>query len=381
MRHAANLYDTTRDERESAFGPVTMPVRFLDNGAPSSQEAREELHGEYHMLDLGALLDAQPAHELPEVLEDGDGFSPREMSRFDDVLAAGDAYGYFQHPVTGDVGPRAIGRAGADGFRAVIADRTFDDDVPADVIDSSTDRYASYVASRLRAADEGRDAAIVSAGKARLADICGAAVGLQKEALDDHLADIERNLGVLPAAPDRAAEQAGMEGPEAAGSDGGLTDLSQTELLHQAYLASLKLSQDGPDGVTENRYSDLMTELEDRSGMADLERENADLKRLKTEHAWSITGCTPDDVTEVYGDRFDITPEAAAEIAGRVNAAVSGIDDLFSDVLNEQVIAAAGEGEIAPAGTAEIAEGVEGACAPTAAADRAHTVQTDIGRG
>lgn len=504
MQLTGNLYEETARARESAFGPVEMPVRFYDNGAYTAQEAREELHGEYHMIDLGALLDSQPASQLPVALSGmPGGFSPSAARNLEDILTLGDFYGYFQHPVSGDVGSRAIANAGTDGFRAVIADKTFDDDVPADVIESAVDRYMSYVYDRRRAAGADRDGEIMAAGRARLAEIGGVAAAEQKAAIDRRTQVLAKFLGQEPPRPEREAsarviatvpsadgrgQDALVYDPEA--PDGkrfgvkygiepdehidlihcdatastlgeayeriaardpsqvaasitadekipdlaarvvafvdehdpyglldtkddvpggdvvaytenliredpehmagviedmanesevdasqliadirsvdsttslGQDELGQTELLHQAYLASLKLSQDGPaatiDGIDPvERYGALMSEIEDRSGLAaalarveELEGRNAELETKVSElegqarsfadykeaHRYDVPGCTPDDVLETRGEYYDISPEMADKIAGEVNDALSVDDEGLSNALDE----------------------------------------------
>lgn len=49
---------------------------------------------------------------------------------------------------------------------------------------------------------------------------------------------------------------------------------------------------------------------------------------------WAISGCTPDDVTELYGDYCHFEPEDASEVAHTVNEWMSNYDDLYSDEID-----------------------------------------------
>lgn len=161
---------------------------------------------------------------------------------------------------------------------------------------------------------------------------------------------------------DELAEETGVDVAdlsERVRATGAVREWPQTELLHQAYLASLRLSQEGPDGRTENRYSDLMSELERRSGMDDqdariakLEKRVSELQEYKEQHTWVISGCEPEDVIAAYeqmgGSPDGITQKAAEEIARGVNEATAMDDQLIGDTLVCSIQGSVDAGEIAP---------------------------------
>lgn len=67
------------------------------------------------------------------------------------------------------------------------------------------------------------------------------------------------------------------------------------------------------------------------------------------DHEWMIPGCTPNDVLEWCGVRYDIDQRVAAAIASDVNDSVSQYDDMFTDCIKEYVTKYAEDGRISPA--------------------------------
>lgn len=88
---------------------------------------------------------------------------------------------------------------------------------------------------------------------------------------------------------------------------------------------------------------------------------------------WAISGCTPDDVTELHGD-YLIDAEAAEEIAHEVNKRLSGVDDLYSEDIADCVEEWFEEGRV---GKAIACEGTPESFAASAANRGAKIVPPD----
>lgn len=62
---------------------------------------------------------------------------------------------------------------------------------------------------------------------------------------------------------------------------------------------------------------------------------------------WAISGCTPDDVVELYGDYCRFGPGDAEDVAHTVNEWISNYDDLFTDEIGVCVEERLSEGKLA----------------------------------
>lgn len=75
--------------------------------------------------------------------------------------------------------------------------------------------------------------------------------------------------------------------------------------------------------------------------------------RRENNPAWTISGCTPADVTELYSGVYRFEPWEAEEVARTVNEWMSGYDELFSDEITACVERRAAEGKLVCQNTPE----------------------------
>lgn len=89
---------------------------------------------------------------------------------------------------------------------------------------------------------------------------------------------------------------------------------------HSRYIVAYSFNESNREWSHGDYYSDLSTAIYDFYG--------------KTHSEYTIEGCTPDDVLEVYGDEYSqLDYNDARQIACNVNKVLSHMDDLYAEDL------------------------------------------------